>query len=175
MVNHFTKAAAITTKVGLCHNLKNLIWFNNVDIDTFYPRCFDLAIQEDLEDFIQEFKSVKAETYVKIFIREMRESLGNKPSTITPHVLKVAMKVSEKRLRDLDDLIDDPQAFSSLVTDEEWEVLGADELNIETLAQKKHQDWMAKNEMQNKKKEVEKKKKKKKSKKACNTEEGAVD
>jgi tubulin monoglycylase TTLL3/8 len=44
LVNHFNKAAAITTKVGLCHNLKNLIWFNNVDIDTFYPRCFDLAI-----------------------------------------------------------------------------------------------------------------------------------
>lgn len=52
LVNHFNKAAAITTKVGLCHNLKNLIWFNNVDIDTFYPRCFDLAIQEELEDFI---------------------------------------------------------------------------------------------------------------------------
>jgi len=52
LVNHFNKAAAITTKVGLCHNLKNLIWFNNVDIDTFYPRCFDLAMQEELEDFV---------------------------------------------------------------------------------------------------------------------------
>jgi tubulin monoglycylase TTLL3/8 len=74
LVNHFNKAAAITTKVGLCHNLKNLIWFNNVDIDTFYPRCFDLAIQEELEDFIQEFKAVKAESYVKIFVRELRET-----------------------------------------------------------------------------------------------------
>ena len=40
----------------------------------------------------------------------------------------------EKRLKDLDDLIDDPNAFSSLVTDEEWKILGADELNVETLA-----------------------------------------
>ena len=78
--------------------------------------------------------------------------------------MKVAMRVCEKRLKDLDDLIDDPNAFTSLVTDEEWKVLGADELTMETLAQKKHEDWMAKNEM-HKKKAEEKKKKKKKSKK----------
>jgi hypothetical protein len=33
------------------------------------------------------------------------------------------------------------------VTDEEWRILGADELNLETLAQKKHDDWLAKNEV----------------------------
>jgi len=38
IVNHFCKSAAITTKVGLCHSLKNLIWFNNVDVDSFYPQ-----------------------------------------------------------------------------------------------------------------------------------------
>jgi tubulin monoglycylase TTLL3/8 len=145
-VNHFNKAAAITTKVGLCHNLKNLIWFNNVDIDTFYPRCFDLALQEELEDFIQEFKAVKAESYVKIFVKEMRESKGEK-TTVPDKVLKIAMKVCDKRLKELDELIDDPNAFASLVTDEEWKVLGQDELNLETLAQKKHEDWLAKNEV----------------------------
>jgi len=46
-VNHFPKASAITTKVGLMHNLKNLIWFNNIDIETFYPRCYDLALTEE--------------------------------------------------------------------------------------------------------------------------------
>jgi len=64
----------------------------------------------------------------------MRESLGEKPSTVTDKILKIALRVSEKRLRDLDDLIDDPNAFSSLVTEEEWAILGADELNVETLA-----------------------------------------
>jgi hypothetical protein len=95
----------------------------------------------------------------------MRECIGEKASSVPDKVLKVALKVCEKRLRDLDDLIDDPNAFTSLVTDEEWKVLGADELTTETLAQKKHEDWLAKNEMQNKKKEADKKKKKKKSKK----------
>ena len=52
IVNHFNKATSITTKVGLTHSLKNLIWFNSVDIDTFYPRCYDLGMQEELDDFI---------------------------------------------------------------------------------------------------------------------------
>ena len=110
LVNHFNKAAAITTKVGLCHNLKNLIWFNNVDIDTFYPLCFDLALQEELDDFTQEFKAIKAECQVKLFVKQMRESNGEK-YTVPDKVLKVAMRVCEKRCKDLDDLIDDPQAF----------------------------------------------------------------
>jgi hypothetical protein len=34
----------------------------------------------------------------------------------------------------LDELIDDPDAFDKLVSDAEWKILGADELNEETLA-----------------------------------------
>jgi tubulin monoglycylase TTLL3/8 len=71
---------------------------------------------------------------VKAYVKEMRESGGEKNTIVPDKVLKVAMKVCEKRLKELDDLIDDPNAFNSLVTDEEWKVLGADELNVETLA-----------------------------------------
>ena len=87
----------------------------------------------------------------------MRESQGSSHASVTDRVLKVAMKVCEKRLKDLDDLIDDPSAFAELVTDEEWKVLGEDELTVETLAQKKHEDWLSKNEvMQAEKKKQEK-------------------
>ena len=101
----------------------------------------------------------------------MRDSNGEK-TTINDKLLKVALRVCDKRLRDLDDLIDDPNAFQLLVTDEEWKVLGADELNLETLALKKHDDWMNKNEvMQQEKKKQEKakldKEKKKKKKKVA--------
>lgn len=72
IVNHFGKATAITTKVGLTHSLKNLIWFNNVDIDTFYPRCFDMGIPEEFDDFVEEFKATKAVSWLKTYIREMR-------------------------------------------------------------------------------------------------------
>mgnify|MGYP006907046573 CR=1 FL=1 len=69
LVNHFPKAQAITTKVGLMHNLKNLIWFNNIDIETFYPRCYDLALQEECDDFAQEYMAVKAECHIKKYVR----------------------------------------------------------------------------------------------------------
>lgn len=152
-----------------------------MDIDTFYPRCFDLAMQEDLDDFIEEFKAMKAESYVKIFVKEMRETFGEKPSTISDKILKVALKVCEKRLRELDDLIDDPNAFTSLVTEDEWAVLGADELNVESLAKQKHENWLARNEvMQQEKKRKEAKaekaaKKKKKKKKTVNKQQKIKD
>lgn len=123
IVNHFTTATSITTKVGLTHSLRNLIWFNNVDIDTFYPRCFDCGIQEELDDFIQEFKAVKACSYLKTYIREVRECYealeadGNEQNatisapSISKKVLATSIAVCTKRTRDLNDLIDDPNAF----------------------------------------------------------------
>lgn len=96
----------------------------------------------------------------------MRESKGEKSSSVSDKIIKTALKVCEKRLRELDDLIDDPNAFTSLVTEEEWAILGADELNIESLAKQKHENWLAKNEvMQQEKKKQDKKEEKKKKKK----------
>jgi len=69
----------------------------------------------------------------------MREAYENDPNgkltcdSVTPEILEVAQGVAEKRIRDLDEVIDDPDAFTQLVTDEEWLVLGADELNQEEL------------------------------------------
>lgn len=76
----------------------------------------------------------------------MRESKGEK-HTVPDKVLKVAMKVCDRKLLELDDLIDDPNSFADLVSDDEWKILGADELTIETLAKKKHEDWLSKNEV----------------------------
>lgn len=86
IVNHFAKAASITTKVGLTHSLKNLIWFNSVDIDHFFPRCYDLAIGEELDDFIAEFKQLKAVGYMKIYVREMREAFQASGNSSTQEI-----------------------------------------------------------------------------------------
>ena len=114
LVNHFEKNTAITTKVGLCHNLKNLIWFENVDIDEFYPRCFDLIEGGELDDFIEEFKVVKAESILKLYYMQKKRQLQNKPvpeqkiTEIDDNKVQVALSICERRLMDLDDLIDDP-------------------------------------------------------------------
>ena len=41
-------------------NLRELIWYENVDPNTFYPRCFDLKNDDDMITFTLEFKFNKA-------------------------------------------------------------------------------------------------------------------
>ena len=122
-----------------------------MDIDTFYPRCFDLGIEEEMQDFIQEFKSVKAQCVLKRYVREMIEQFFADPTkcestSVNTKLLKVAIKVCSKRTRELDELIDDPNGFENLVSDKEWAILAADEMTEEELANKKHTDWIKKND-----------------------------
>jgi len=171
IVNHFEKNTSITTKVGLCKSLKNLIWFNNVDIDTFYPRCFDLTDVADYEDFLDEFKRVKAESILKQYVTACK---NNDPKVKDMELrVQVAARVCENRLIDLDELLDDQTMISQmLVSPEEWEILANDELSAKDLALKKHEAWLSKYDITNgpkcaiKKKKAEKAKKKKKKKKA---------
>jgi tubulin monoglycylase TTLL3/8 len=44
-----------------------LIWFENVDIDTFFPRCYDLNDTQEFEDFIEDYKISQAESVLKDF------------------------------------------------------------------------------------------------------------
>ena len=67
-VNHFKASSTLTSKRGLCMTLKNLIWYRNIDIDTFFPRCFYLNEENDYLDFIEEFKAVKSESVLKEFL-----------------------------------------------------------------------------------------------------------
>ena len=59
IVNHFRKIGEITRKAGLLKNLRNL-YFMNVCPDDFYPRAYDLSEKQDIEDFIEDFKTSKA-------------------------------------------------------------------------------------------------------------------
>jgi hypothetical protein len=126
-----------------------------------------LAIPEEFDDFVTDFKATKAQCYLKTYLREVREAYENgqslTSSTVDKKLLQVAYDVSFKRVRDLDEMIDDPTAFGALVSDSEWKILAADELTEESLAQKKHVDWMKKNDT----KMAIKKKKKRKAKKAA--------
>lgn len=96
---------------------------------------------------------MKAVSYMKIYVREMREAFaasGNsltqdiKSKSVNDKIYKVAMKVCRQRMRDLDDLIDDPDGFESLVSNQEWAILSQDEHSEETLAAKNHNRWLKK-------------------------------
>ena len=66
ITNHFQKNNVITTKVGLSHSLNNLIWWTNVDVDSFFPKCYDLTDGEELDDFKNEYRFQRAESIIKV-------------------------------------------------------------------------------------------------------------
>ena len=68
MVNHFSNTGCFTTKIGLCRNIRNLIWFHNIDVDAFYPRCYDLNESSDFDDFVEEYKFTMVDTLFQRYI-----------------------------------------------------------------------------------------------------------
>ncbi len=86
-------------------------------------------------------------------------------ASVNSKLLKVAIKVCSKRTRELDELIDDPNGFENLVSDAEWKILAADEMTEEDLANKKHSDWIRKNDMKHNRPKTKKKAQKPQSRK----------
>ena len=104
---------------------------------------------------------------MKRYVREIRECYEQGQelkSTVTKKVLQTAMDVCQRRTRDLNELIDDPSSSEQpTVSEQEWRTLARDELNEQSLAQKKHMEWCQRNDVAVP--EPKKKKKKKKAKK----------
>ncbi|XP_032242038.2 tubulin tyrosine ligase 3 isoform X2 [Nematostella vectensis] len=65
IVNHYSKAHSFTTKVGLCMNLRNLLWYENTDAMSFFPRCHRLGAEEDILDFVDDFRLTSAVALVR--------------------------------------------------------------------------------------------------------------
>jgi len=54
--NHFGNNRALTTKVGLATTLAQYAASQRIDVDTFFPRCYDLSQRNDREDFVLDFR-----------------------------------------------------------------------------------------------------------------------
>lgn len=145
-VNHFAQNAAITTKVGLIHNLRSAVWHQSVDIDAMFPRAYDLNDLMDMDNFVQDFRYGVAEGLLKQLARRGLQLKQKLPGTasmganeaLVDVVLAIARKkVKSKRpesnnvesvggaLDPLEESVDDPLStgVNELVTDLQWEVL----------------------------------------------------
>ncbi|KAH9487791.1 Tubulin monoglycylase ttll3 [Bulinus truncatus] len=70
MVNHYCKAGSFTTKVGLCINMRNVVWFDNTDHNTFFPRCYRLSHDEDKDAFVDDYRLTACMCIVKVAVRQ---------------------------------------------------------------------------------------------------------
>lgn len=105
-VNHFEKNSELTRKVMLSKNLKNLVWFRNVDINCFFPRCFDLSDANDTESFAGDFKVTKAEAVLKKYLDDLEVVKLDK--------VKAAMNVVERKLKCLAEVLESEKVFLRL-------------------------------------------------------------
>lgn len=102
IVNHFEKNGCLTSKVGLCRNLKNLIGSEQTDIYEFYPRCYDLEDSNEFEDFIEEFKFTKAEGIIKEMLLRLKGSSLERNKEL---LLKTAMAAIGRKIMDVGEKI----------------------------------------------------------------------
>lgn len=52
MVNHFDNNACLTSKYGICKSLRSVVYSENIDIDRFFPKAYDLTDLGDFENFL---------------------------------------------------------------------------------------------------------------------------
>ncbi|KAL4510195.1 hypothetical protein ABPG72_010388 [Tetrahymena utriculariae] len=166
IVNHFENNSKICSKIGLLNSLKNLYWFDNADLNTFFPQCFDMNDPDEFNDFVKNFKLSKAVSVLKKYLRLYLEK-DEKHNNYKIQA-QVALQVLTRYFNEIDNVIDDEKQaaeyFKSL-PDDEWEILASDEMNNEDLAKKKHFEWIKKIKLayQGIKVKAQVKKKKKKS------------
>ena len=62
-MNHYKDNGQLSIKIKLNDNLKNAVWFSNVDYYSFYPKAFSLC--KEWDEFFEEFQMNKIETILK--------------------------------------------------------------------------------------------------------------
>ncbi|NXB29008.1 TTLL3 monoglycylase, partial [Eulacestoma nigropectus] len=125
VVNRYPRLHALCTKEGLCQSLQNLSWFEQVDLNTFFPRCYRLGIMEEQEAFIEDFRLTAARNLLKLALEKVGDRLAGTeqppksskvsgrhrshvshpmPSTagpgspLYPHLVEEALEVCEQHL-----------------------------------------------------------------------------
>ncbi|XP_078517974.1 tubulin monoglycylase TTLL3 [Lissotriton helveticus] len=147
MMNHYARAGSFTTKVGLCLNLRNLHWFDMVDPDTFFPRCYRLGAADEKRAFIEDFWLTAARGILKWVIKqvwnaepaaenatEMEGSSNTKPhqggkkiskkkagGRVPGRLVETALQACERYLNSLEHNDIDSEASSGMMTNTDWE------------------------------------------------------
>ena len=136
MANHYYRNGQITRKSGLSKNIKNL-YYLGVDPMNFFPRCYDLSVKTEFEDFKQDFKFTWTISLLILFKKEEEEigKTSRKSKKFSEQVIKTAINIIDRHLfllesmgalRDLNNLKNSNQTY--LISDKEWNLIYLPEL-----------------------------------------------
>ncbi|GMI14007.1 hypothetical protein TrVE_jg7440 [Triparma verrucosa] len=149
LTNHFLKNTAITTKVGLLKSLRSLSWFASVSEDAIFPRGYDLSQYNELAEFLDDYRCVRAESLLKLVLIQAgrfgldiegvdvgnvdvpkgedldKGTLGSSKLEVNERMFKMLLNVVRKRGYGLEDaFIDDAKRpHASMVSDVESELI----------------------------------------------------
>jgi hypothetical protein len=71
LTNHYLKNVAITTKAGLIKSLQSLVWTADVEANDILPRGYDLSNNLEMQAFLDDFRSQKAEGVLKALYMQL--------------------------------------------------------------------------------------------------------
>ena len=148
LVNHYWKANQLTRKSNLLKNLRNL-YFKNICIDNFYPRAYELSDKNDLEDFIEDFKTNRAIVILKQTLECKGENV-NKEEVITAlNIIKrkldfICSLNNDNIVKKFENLKNKPNlgnkennnknendnTISNIITDKKWEIISNESMEI---------------------------------------------
>lgn len=123
VVNYFARNSELTSKVGLCKNL-SACTLDRVDVECFYPRCYDMTNPTQVEHFIEDYKATKCLCLVKRFVADGGVTMEtNNGKGFPREAVVTALSICRRRAADVDDLLDEVQG--PLVREADWKVLEA--------------------------------------------------
>ena len=138
LCNHYFRNGQITRKSGLCKNIKNL-YYHGIDPNNFFPRCYDLSVKVELEDFKQDFKFTWAISILKLMKKEEEEisRISKVSRKFSAKVISTALNIIERNLKFIENKGQFVQKINELkgdsnkpylVSDEEWNIIYLQEL-----------------------------------------------
>ena len=137
LANHFQKAFALTRKSGLCKNIRNL-FYKGINPDNFYPRCYDLSISNDLNNFLYDFKITKAiSILIKFTLENNQEKIPEIIINTCLNIINSNLKVITCDYRNIDEgkndvnnennKNEDSNNIYKLISDDEWNIISGED------------------------------------------------